>query len=274
VHNNCPTDAFQPGTTACRPAAPGDAGACDQTEFCTGTGASCPPDAFKPNTTVCRTANGQCDVAESCSGNGPACPTDAFKPNTADCNDGRFCTTGDKCDGFGQCVGGPPPSCNDDNACTTDVCNTETDTCDHASVQPACEGKMTGGGQILVNRNNRNDKRSFGFNARGTALLVGGASGHFNYLNHATGQHFNGPVTFIYYATPSPTGGAMKFEVTTSEGCKYNVTAEDQAEPGSKSPYDWLTVEWTFSPPLNTTCPTDNTDRQRLDAGNIQWHRQ
>ncbi|PYQ45532.1 MAG: hypothetical protein DMF77_03925 [Acidobacteria bacterium] len=244
------------------------------TEFCPGNAANCPADQFKSSSTTCRPAADQkCDIAEKCSGNGPACPADAFQPSTVTCSDGRFCTDNDKCDGAGHCVGGPPPSCSDNNACSTDVCNLDTDRCEHASVQPACEGKMTGGGQILVDKANKNDKRSFGFNASGTALLVGGARGHFNYVNHAARTHIDGPVTFIYYATPNGTGGIMRFEVTTAAGCKYQVTAEDWAEPGSKPPYDYLTVEWVFSPPT-ISCPMDNTGRQPLDSGNIQWHNQ
>ena len=133
---------------------------------------------------------------------------------------------------------------------------------------------MTGGGQILVNKQNKNDKRSFGFNAKGSALvplgLPGGPSGHFNYLNHLTGVHINGPVTFIYYAIPSGNGGEMLFEVTTLTGCKYNVTAKDQVEPGSKAPYDYLTVQYVL---VFGTCPAESTGGARpLDTGNIQWH--
>jgi hypothetical protein len=269
----CPTDGFKPSATACRPALSGDAGACDETEFCPGNGANCPADQFKPSSTTCRpAADPQCDIAEKCSGGGPACPTDAFQPGTVPCSDGRFCTADDKCDGVGHCAGGPPPSCSDDNACSTDTCNLETDRCEHASVQPPCEGKMTGGGQILVNKANKNDKRSFGFNARGTALVIGGASGHYNYVNHSTRVHVDGNVTFIYYATPNGSGGEMKFEVTTAQGCKYNVTATDQVEPGSKPPYDHLMMEFVAG---SCSGPAENTGgRQPLDSGNIQWHDQ
>lgn len=128
---------------------------------------------------------------------------------------------------------------------------------------------MTGGGQVLVNRNNKNDKRSFGFNARGLALVVGGASGHFNYVNHVTGAKINGPVTFIYYAIADAFGGEMKFEVTTVEGCKYNVTTKDQVESGSKPPYDYLTVEKVLG-----SCTEPGNATTRLDTGNIQWHNQ
>ena len=133
---------------------------------------------------------------------------------------------------------------------------------------------MTGGGQIHVD--SRIDKRSFGFSAKGTALvplgLPGGPSGQFNYLNHLSGAHINGAVTFIYYAIPNGNGGEMSFEVTTLTGCKYNVTAKDQAQPGSKPPYDYLTVQYVL---VFGSCPTESTGGERpLDTGNIQWHNQ
>src|SRR3989454_259118 len=113
----------------------------------------------------------------------------------------------------------------------TTACNDPGET--SAVNKPLHKGKMTGGGQILVNKQNKNDKRSFGFNAKETII---GASGHFNYLNHVTGFQINGEVTKIIYAFPtiSPPGGQMQFEVTNaaSDRCKYLVTAKDQVEPG------------------------------------------
>jgi hypothetical protein len=260
---------LSPGTTACRAAA----GPCDETEFCTGTTPACPADAFSPPSTVCRPNSGQCDVAESCSGSSAACPADAHQPDGTACNDGLFCTgpNGDTCTG-GVCSG-PPNTCNDGNSCSQDVCNEDTNQCEHTSQIPACEGKMTGGGQIQPNRTNKNDKRSFGANAQGQALAApgspGGPKGHFNYVNHGTGVKIEGPVTFIYEAVPTETGGRMKFEVTTSAGCKYNVTMTDNAEPGSKSPYDNLKLEY-----VSGSCPVENTGDQQLTAGNNQWHNQ
>ena len=90
-------------------------------------------------------------------------------------------------------------------------------------------------------------------------------------LRGSGGQvHINGAVTFIYYAIPSGNGGEMLFEVTTLTGCKYNVTAKDQVEPGSKPPYDYLTVQYVFG-----ACPAESTGgAQPLNSGNIQWHNQ
>lgn len=43
------------------------------------------------------------------------------KENGAGCSDGNFCTQGDECQN-GNCVGGAPRDCDDDNSCTTDAC--------------------------------------------------------------------------------------------------------------------------------------------------------
>jgi beta-propeller repeat-containing protein len=268
IDDDCPVDAFQPPTTGCRPAA----GECDSAEFCTGSSAACPTHAFAPATTICRPAANPCDLAERCTGSSPSCPANQFVTNGTPCDDGRFCTHPDTCTD-GVC-GGQPRSCDDDTPCTTDACNEDAGACEHVSAVPACEGKMTGGGQILADGTNKRDKRSFGFNARGTALVppgeAGGASGRFNYVNHATGVTINGPVTFMFYASPTPNGGEMKFEVTTEKGCKYNVTAADRRGPGHSAPPDALGVEWMLGP-----CPPENTGgAQPLDSGNIQWHDQ
>jgi hypothetical protein len=268
VDDDCPPNAFQSDTFECR----ASAGQCDVSESCPGTGPSCPADAFEPSSTVCRSENparGGCDVAESCPGSGPTCPPDEFDADGTGCDDDLFCTgpgNTDECLG-GFCVG-EPHTCDDENACSADACNEDSDMCEHAGIVPPCEGKMTGGGQIQTDPQDKRTRRTFGFNARGVALLPGGASGHFNYVIHSTGGRINGPVTFIYYALPDE----MRFEVTTALGCKYNVTVKDQAEPGSRPPYDYLTVESVL---VLGTCPNENTLGARpLNTGNIQWHDQ
>jgi len=51
------------------------------------------------------------------------------KPKTnAGCNDGKACTTGDKCSNSGVCVG-TPKVCNDSKSCTSDYCDTKTGKC-------------------------------------------------------------------------------------------------------------------------------------------------
>jgi len=45
-----------------------------------------------------------------------------YTNNTNACDDANACTTADKC-GNGQCIGGPPPVCNDGDVCTDDTCD-------------------------------------------------------------------------------------------------------------------------------------------------------
>lgn len=45
------------------------------------------------------------------------------------CDDGEFCSAPDTCDGAGVCVAGPPRSCDDELACTTDTCDDTTSAC-------------------------------------------------------------------------------------------------------------------------------------------------
>jgi hypothetical protein len=125
---------------------------------------------------------------------------------------------------------------------------------------------MTGGGQIFTG----NNKRSFGFNAKGIAGL---ASGHFNYVIHPTKQKINGRVTLIVYSTATLNGGEMKFEVDMIIGtatCQYFITATDNGE-GKPPNGDRLRVDSFVT--NNSICPVENVD-QPLTAGNIQWHNQ
>jgi RHS repeat-associated protein len=90
--------------TTCR----ASAGPCDVAETCNGTAVTCPGDGFAPTSTVCRSAVDVCDQAESCPGNAAACPADAKKASGTACPD-------------------------DGNACTTDLCNGSSATCQHAA---------------------------------------------------------------------------------------------------------------------------------------------
>lgn len=47
------------------------------------------------------------------------------RPDGSGCSDENLCTTNDECRS-GQCVGGPPRNCDDDNSCTTDACDPQT----------------------------------------------------------------------------------------------------------------------------------------------------
>ncbi|MEO6026085.1 MAG: hypothetical protein ABIR79_04390 [Candidatus Binatia bacterium] len=108
--NQCTSTPFVPCTD--------DGNACTD-DVCDG-GAVCTHPAL-PGGTVCRAQATACDVAEQCGGGGAPCPADTFIPNGTSCGD--QCTTGGTCQS-GQCAGGSPLVCDDD-----DVCN-GLETCD------------------------------------------------------------------------------------------------------------------------------------------------
>ena len=75
---------------------------------CVGTGAPDCNDKNPCTTDTCATKQGCVHTA-----------------NTDPCNDNNACTTKDTCTN-GQCAGGPPPDCNDNDKCTDDACNPVT----------------------------------------------------------------------------------------------------------------------------------------------------
>jgi MYXO-CTERM domain-containing protein len=59
-------------------------------------------------------------------------------PSGTFCNDGEFCTNPDECDGAGNCIAGPPRTCDDDRECTADSCDELGDTCINDLDDGAC----------------------------------------------------------------------------------------------------------------------------------------
>ncbi len=98
-------------------------------DSCNETTDSC---VHNPNASLCNDGNActddSCDAVLGCQ----------YANNTTACSDGNSCTTGDVCSA-GTCVGGPPPSCDDGIACTTDGCSTSTG-CTHVD---GCPGGQT-----------------------------------------------------------------------------------------------------------------------------------
>ena len=172
VSKACPADAFQANATACT-----DDNACTTGDVCSDgvcipgspfgcdDGNACTDDGCDPSTGCTHVDNSdpcsdgsECTVGDACSGGacvgGPApdcddnevCTDDGCDPstpggcvhtnNTDPCSDGSDCTTNDACSG-GSCAGGPPPNCDDANACTTDSCPGATG-CEHAPVGGNC----------------------------------------------------------------------------------------------------------------------------------------
>ena len=72
------------------------------------------------NPVVC-TASDQCHLVGTCNPGTGIC-SNPVKPNGASCTDGNACTQTDTCQS-GTCTGSNPLVCNDNNPCTTDVCN-------------------------------------------------------------------------------------------------------------------------------------------------------
>jgi cysteine-rich repeat protein len=66
-----------------------------------------------------------------CDPDAGGCVLDVLADGTR-CDDGDKCTIADRC-GDGVCIGGPPPFCDDDDPCTTDMCET-TVGCVHPAV--------------------------------------------------------------------------------------------------------------------------------------------
>ena len=91
-----------------------DGDACTQSDGCANS--LCVPGALK----VCED-NILC-TADSCNKQSGACIFDAIAMNGTPCDDGNGCTLADACKG-GFCAVGIPKDCNDNNACTDDLCD-------------------------------------------------------------------------------------------------------------------------------------------------------
>ena len=66
----------------------------------------------------------------------PCCPCSTGST----CNDGLFCNGAELCVS-GGCAPGPP-ACNDNNACTSDSCTENTDTCSHTPPPPPAVARL------------------------------------------------------------------------------------------------------------------------------------
>jgi hypothetical protein len=161
-----------------------------------------------------------------------------------------YCPGGSAGSNYGYC---PPTTTTTTTTTTTSTTTTTT------TPPPPVPGFMTGGGQL--DPIGPCTKASFGGNASGQP--GGDAKGHFNYVDHCTGVHVNGPVTAILVV--NPVTRTMTFEVQDDADCTAIVTWRDGGEPGTND-----TIQVTF---IGTDCPPDPTTvAVRLDRGNIQWH--
>jgi hypothetical protein len=130
---NCPNDAVQPSTHACRPAT----GLCDIAELCPcGNSKDCPAqDAIRQAGYQCHPAIDQCDAVEICDGDSKVCPTDMPLPAGTEC----FAeSSGEACDDFDDVCDGLNRHCPDAVLKEGAQCHHQTSGCDFAEV---CDGK-------------------------------------------------------------------------------------------------------------------------------------
>ncbi len=79
------------------------------------------------------------DASVRDSGPGAPCTSDA------ECDDGLYCDGVESCDPVSGCTSGTPPSCDDGDPCTTDLCNGATDACDHMGADADGDGYVAVG---------------------------------------------------------------------------------------------------------------------------------
>ena len=114
-------------------------------------------------------------------------------------------------------------------------------------------------------------RASYGFNAKPdkNAQCVAGlcgiaASGHFNYVNHVTGLHVNGPVDHISRnADGSITFCGACGPATKPANCQFTVTVLDNGEPGVNDKFGLVV----------TGDLTENRSFRTVARGNIQFHK-
>src|SRR5205085_466816 len=116
-------------TGAC--ASTNNTASCDDGNFCTSDDVCADGACTGGGATACD--DDDVCTTDSCDEAADTC-THGAAADGISCDDDQFCTVGDTC-GAGACIGGCAPNCDDDNACTTDSCNEETDSCAAAPVE-------------------------------------------------------------------------------------------------------------------------------------------
>jgi hypothetical protein len=129
-----------------------------------------------------------------------------------------------------------------------------------------CAPKVTGGGQIPVPDPDSSNqlatgtgRATFGFNSQPEkGCTDGAAKGHFNYVNHVTGQHVNGKVLNSVLIAPN----TVQFSGECGTGCTFTVTVQDNGEPGTLDMFG-LDVTGTKN---------EHRSLRVISRGNIQFH--
>ena len=128
--NVCTDDTCNEITDACDSV--NNAAPCDDGQFCT-INDTCSEGA-------CTVSEPNCNDANSCTND--SCDEEADTcsnvNNTDPCEDGSFCTVSDVC-AEGECTSGPARDCGDENECTDDSCNEDTDVCDNVNNTDPCD---------------------------------------------------------------------------------------------------------------------------------------
>ena len=127
--------------------------------------------------------------------------------------------------------------------------------------------KVTGGGQIPVPDPNSTDPTAGGTGRASFGFNTGPNGGHFNYVNHVTGLHVNGPVTASQVIAINPDGSPKRVLFSgTCDGsgpaCSFSVTVEDHGEPGTSDQFG-IAV---------TGAVSEVRSRRIISRGNIQFH--
>lgn len=125
---------------------------CDPIQGCMNTpladGTSCDDQSACTTEDTCQ--SGQCAGATLGCDDGNPCTDDVCDPvtgcsnvaNTASCDDGDPCTTGDVCS-EGVCQAGEPETCDDNNACTIDICHPVAGCQYLPTNSPCCTGEVS-----------------------------------------------------------------------------------------------------------------------------------
>ncbi len=93
----------------------------------------------------------------------------------AECDDGLFCTTNDTCQAS-ACSGSP--TCGDNNACTTDICDEGLQTCSNTTATPSGTCRQAGGSTLRIKNSLDDSKDSLQWK-----WLKGAATSHNDFLD-------------------------------------------------------------------------------------------
>ena len=193
---------------------------CTENDICAGSKCT----SGKPK--VCDDGN-SC-TSDLCDETGAKCATFPKLPNTA-CDDGNLCTTGDKCNDKAGCVA-TPATCNDDNPCTSDSCDSKTGKCAY-TVGTTCALRTVPDieaiGYLDGDWHLTSGDQTFKWQADGTPSTPGGVNGGYslnfnNGTNYDAGKAVNGTALTKYLYDASKVTGSMTLAFHSYNGVEPN----------------------------------------------------